>query len=72
MALTCSHLQYERLRTAYNSVIDEGSGMQKAPPIEEWDGMRGLCKSLFCRSDHNEICVVSSCMFRFLLIVLDN
>lgn len=47
LADSCSSLEYERMRVAYNSIID--SKMPAAPPLEEWQGMNDICDAIFCR-----------------------
>lgn len=42
--------KYEGLRSAYNSVIDDGDlHSVRIPPIEEWRGMSSICDNIFCR-----------------------
>lgn len=39
--------EYERVRNAYNTVIEDPDAL-KAPPIEEWQGMQDICGFVFC------------------------
>lgn len=39
--------KYEELRASYNSVVDNDD--QKAPPFEEFQGMRSICGNILCK-----------------------
>ena len=39
--------KYKKLRTAYNSVLDD-SGL-RAPPFEEYRGMSSICGNVMCK-----------------------
>ena len=39
--------KYEKMRTAYNSVLDDAA--LRAPPFEEYRGIGSICGSLMCR-----------------------
>lgn len=39
--------KYEKLRTAYNSVLDDAGPM--APPFEEYRGMSSICGNVMCK-----------------------
>lgn len=49
--------KYEELRASYNSVVD--IGVPRAPPFEEYRGMRSICGNVFCM--WVLCCVVCSC-----------
>lgn len=48
LAVSCQCELYECVRQALNGVIDD-PGITRAPPIEEWGGMKDLCDVVFCR-----------------------
>eukprot|EP00903_Cladosiphon_okamuranus_P014223 g13214.t1 len=48
MAISGNADKYEELRASLNSVVDIGA--PRAPPFEEYRGMRSICGNIFCRS----------------------
>ena len=40
--------KYEEMRKVYNSMNIQ-PGTPQAPPLEEWSGIKNICKSYFCR-----------------------
>ncbi|CAM9760733.1 unnamed protein product [Laminaria digitata] len=48
LVVTGDYENYTRLRLAYNTVA-ECPATQRAPPWDEWTGMRPMCGTVFCR-----------------------